>query len=191
MTDVQHLRGPGDKPAGGGAAPRSCGPWATMWHRHPAVRSVGELSTGERAADYMRNGMGSWAFVFGALGFLAVWISVNVLVVGAGHHAFDRYPFILLNLLLSCLAAMQGAILLIAAKRADQVTSELAAHDYAVNRRTEKLIEENTELTLVIKELTQAIHHQVVVTNPAQASALVGTVSRPNRNHRTNGDDAA
>jgi hypothetical protein len=119
--------------------------WATMWHRHPAVSPVDELTVGERAADYMRNGMGSWAFVFGALLFLAVWITFNVIVVGGGHHAFDAYPFILLNLCLSCLAAMQGAILLIAAKRADQVSSELAAHDYEVNCDTEMLLEENTE----------------------------------------------
>jgi hypothetical protein len=71
----------------------------------------------------MRNGMGSWAFVFSALLFLAVWVTVNVVVVRAGNHAFDAYPFILLNLLLSCLAAMQGAILLNAAKRADQNSS--------------------------------------------------------------------
>jgi uncharacterized membrane protein len=162
-----------------------------MWHRHPAIRAVDELTVGERAADYMRNGMGSWAFVFVALGFLGGWIVVNVLVVAAGHHAFDAYPFILLNLLLSCLAAMQGAILLIAAKRADQITSELAAHDYAVNRRTEKLLTENTELTRVVKELTEAIHHQVVVTNPLQTSSLVGSgVTGADLNHRTNGDDA-
>jgi uncharacterized membrane protein len=154
-----------------------------MWHRHPAVRPADQLTSGERAADYMRNGMGSWAFVFAALGFLAVWIAVNVLVVSAGHHTFDAYPFILLNLLLSCLAAMQGAILLIAAKRADQVTSELAAHDYAVNRRTEKLIEENTELTLVIKNLTEAIHHQVVVTEPNAS----GGAARRAESQRTNG----
>jgi uncharacterized membrane protein len=78
--------------------------------------------------------------------------------VPAGHHAFDEYPFILLNLLLSCLAAMQGAILLIAARRADQIASELAANDYEVNWRAERLIEENTELTRAIKELTEAIH---------------------------------
>lgn len=119
-------------------------PWLTMWHRHPAVRAADRLTVGERAADYMRNGMGSWTFVFGALVFLAAWISINV-VGGAAHHAFDAYPFILLILLLSCRAAMQGAILLIAAKRADQVTSELAAHDYVVNRRTEKLIEEKSD----------------------------------------------
>jgi uncharacterized membrane protein len=94
--------------------------WATMWHRHPAVSSVDELTVAERAADYMRNGMGSWAFVFGALLFLAVWITFNVIVVRAGDQPFNAYPFILLNLCLSCLAAMQGAILLIAAKRADR-----------------------------------------------------------------------
>jgi uncharacterized membrane protein len=100
----------------------------SRWRHHPHVRSDSDLTVGERAADRMRNGMGSWAFVFGALGFLAVWMVANV----AGL-AFDRYPFILLNLVLSCLAAMQGAILLIAAKRADQVASELAQHDYSVN----------------------------------------------------------
>ena len=89
-------------------------------------------------------------------------LALNVAMQRAGHHAFDNYPFILLNLLLSCLAAMQGAILLIAARRADQISSELAAHDYEVNRRAEQLIEENTELTRAIKELTEAIHAQVV-----------------------------
>ncbi len=110
----------------------------------------------------MRNGVGSWPFVFGALVFLAVWITANVVIVRAGNRAFDAYPFILLNLLLCCLAAMQGAILLIAAKRADQIASELAAHDYAVNRRAETLIEENTELTRTIKDLTEAIHQHLV-----------------------------
>jgi uncharacterized membrane protein len=139
--------------------------WATMWHRYPAVSSADKLTAGERAADYMRNGMGSWAFVFGALLFLAVWITFNV-----------AYPFILLNLCLSCLAAMQGAILLIAAKRADQVSSELAAHDYEVNCRAEMLIEENTELTRAIKELTEAIHHRVIdATPPAAADEVLKT----------------
>lgn len=75
--------------------------------------------------------MGSWTFVFAALVFLAAWMAVNVAMHRAGHHVFDNYPFILLNLLLSCL----GAILLIAARRADQISSELAANDYEVNRK--------------------------------------------------------
>jgi uncharacterized membrane protein len=76
---------------------------------------------GERAADRLRNGMGSWTFVLGSLVFLAGWMAGNR---GAG---FDPYPFILLNLVLSCVAALPGAILLIAARRADQISADLAA----------------------------------------------------------------
>jgi uncharacterized membrane protein len=113
--------------------------------RHPAIRSGGQLTPGERAADRLRNGMGSWAFVLGALVFLAGWM------VGNRGSGFDPYPFILLNLILSCLAAMQGAILLIAARRADQISAELAAHDYAADMESERLIEDVRALALVIQ----------------------------------------
>jgi uncharacterized membrane protein len=99
----------------------------SQWNGHPAVTPQDQLTRGERAADVMRNGMGSWGFVFGALIFLAVWMAYN------RNTGFDKYPFILLNLVLSCLAAMQGAILLIAAKRSDQIASQLAQHDYQTN----------------------------------------------------------
>ena len=137
-------------------------PWSTMWNLHPTVRKPEDLTIGERAADRMRMGMGSWTFVFGALAFLGLWISYNVIVKHSGRHAFDAYPFILLNLCLSCLAALQGAILLIAAKRSDQISSELAAHDLEVNERSERLIQENTDLTLIVKNLTESIHHLLV-----------------------------
>jgi uncharacterized membrane protein len=136
-----------------------------MWHLHPAVRKKEDLTVGERAADYMRNGMGSWSFVFGALIFLGGWIVINVIEKRSQGHAFDVYPFILLNLCLSCLAAMQGAILLIAAKRSDQISSELAAHDLEVNERSEQLIQENTELTKAVKQLTEAIHQLLTETS--------------------------
>ena len=61
--------------------------------------------------------------MFGALVFSAAWMGYNK------NTSFDSYPFILLNLVSSCLAAMQGAILLIAAKRQDQISLELARHD--------------------------------------------------------------
>jgi len=108
------------------------------WHAHPSVRSHDELTLGERSADRLRNGMGSWPFVFIALGFLAVWMAYGGIT---GKSAFDPYPFILLNLVLSCLAALQGAILLIAAKRSDQISAELAQHDFETDRQAEQLIE--------------------------------------------------
>lgn len=111
----------------------------SLWHRHPGVRTGGDLTAGERAADRMRNGMGSWGFVFAALGFLGVWMLYN------RHHGFDPYPFILLNLVLSCVAALQGAILLIAAKRSDQISSELAQHDYEADVSSHELLTELRE----------------------------------------------
>jgi uncharacterized membrane protein len=122
--------------------------FSTVWHRNPAVRTGDQLTVGERAADRLRNGMGSWGFVIGALLFLAGWM------VGNGRGGFDPYPFILLNLVLSCLAAMQGAILLIAAKRSDQVASELAAHDYAADLESDAAIKE-------VSSLVRAIHERV------------------------------
>ena len=121
--------------------------------RHPALRTRDELTLGERAADRLRNGMGSWTFVFAALVFLAGWM------VGNRGSGFDPYPFILLNLVLSCVAALQGAILLIAAKRADQISSDLAAHDYAADQDSEQLIKE-------VRALVRAIHHQVGAPDP-------------------------
>jgi uncharacterized membrane protein len=110
------------------------------WHRHPGVRSGDQLTRGERAADSMRNSMGSWTFVFGAVAFLVVWMAVNVVVKADSGHTFDAYPFILLNLVLSCVAALQGAILLIAAKRSDQVSSELAEHDYEADCQSREML---------------------------------------------------
>jgi len=117
-----------------------------VWRFHPAVRSGEQLTLGERSADRLRNGMGSWAFVLAALVFLAVWMAFNR---GTG---FDPYPFILLNLLLSCIAALQGAVLLIAARRADQISAELALHDYTTNTETLEIIRRLEEITSDIQQ---------------------------------------
>ncbi|WP_188190147.1 DUF1003 domain-containing protein [Nonomuraea sp. SYSU D8015] len=102
----------------------------SRWARHPGVRTGSQLTLGERAADRTRLVMGSWPFVLTFLGVLAVWI------VGNGRHGFDPYPYILLNLVLSCLAGLQASVLLIAARRSDQVASELAMHDYQTVQAT-------------------------------------------------------
>lgn len=115
------------------------------WHRHPGVRTDEQLTRGERAADSMRNSMGSWMFVFVAVAFLVVWMAVNVILDTSTGHTFDAYPFILLNLVLSCVAALQGAILLIAAKRSDQVASELAQHDYEADCQSREMLQVLTE----------------------------------------------
>ena len=136
--------------------------FTSLWHRHPGVRTGDKLTVGERAADHLRNGMGSWYFVFGALIFLAGWM------VGNRNTGFDPYPFILLNLVLSCLAAMQGAILLIAAKRSDQISSELAVHDYETNEEADRIIK-------AVHQLTSEVHAKVV--GPSAGQPTTGAAS--------------
>jgi uncharacterized membrane protein len=81
---------------------------------------------------------------------------------------FDPYPFILLNLILSCVAALQGAILLIAAKRADQISSELAVHDYETNVEADKIVH-------AIHHLTREIHAQVCRPHDDKRSGTEGS----------------
>lgn len=128
------------------------------WSEHPATKKYGkaELSFGQRSADVLRNAMGSWPFVFGALAFLGIWMFSNA------EGDFDPFPFILLNLILSCVAALQGAILLIAAKREDQINSDLAIHTYQIDRENLELTRQVHELSQKIEKLTLEVHRAVL-----------------------------
>ena len=129
----------------------------SQWSNHPATVKYGksQLSFGQRAADVLRNSMGSWPFVFAALGFLALWMYFN------NDGSFDPFPFILLNLILSCVAALQGSILLIAAKREDQINSDLALHTFQIDRENLELTKQVHELSQRIEKLTIEVHEAV------------------------------
>ena len=146
--------------------------WQTHWHNHPGVRSGEQLTLGERAADRMRNTMGSWPFVFGFFGVMIGWAIVNSgFYLGGSHgrHGFDPYPYILLNLFLSMLAGVQAAALLIAAKRSDAVASEIALHTEHNTDDIKGLLAENTRLTELVKQQTDLldeIHRHVAALTP-------------------------
>jgi uncharacterized membrane protein len=114
------------------------------------------LTLGQRAADRLRNIMGSWFFVTGFIIFMAVWALLNS--VGL---KWDPYPFILLNLFLSMLAGLQGAILLIAAKRQDAIAAALSQHDYDTNvaakHEIETLMTINRQQLEMLKELKELV----------------------------------
>lgn len=121
------------------------------WHaEHKA-----SLTNGQRAADYVRNGMGSWPFVLGFLVFMILWAATNTWVLSS--RAWDPYPYILLNLFLSMLAGLQGAILLIAAKRQDAIAAAMAQHDLETNLAAKAEIEQlsaiNDQQLKILKEL--------------------------------------
>ena len=104
------------------------------WAFHPWVKTGKELSFGDRAADWLRAGMGSWIFIFGFLGIMTVWM------LGNGDHGFDPFPYILLNLGLSTLAGLQGGILLISAKRQDAINAQLAKSDRELSSNDRKIL---------------------------------------------------
>jgi len=159
--------------------------WQTHWHKHPGVRSGEQLTLGERAADRMRNTMGSWPFVFGFFIVMILWAVANsAFYIGGSHgkHGFDPYPYILLNLFLSMLAGVQAAALLIAAKRADGISSEIALHTERNTDETKSLLAENTELTKLVKrqtDLLDEIHRHVAALSPGAGRFTPGEEPPP------------
>ena len=92
-------------------------------------------SIGDRLADNLARLGGSWYFLIGFGVFLALWMGVNILLYTRG--AFDPYPFIFLNLMLSCLAAIQAPVILMSQRRAEMKDRLRAQSDYRVNLKAE------------------------------------------------------
>ena len=95
------------------------------------------LSFGQRMADKVAAFGGSWAFIGIFAAILFVWIVLNVILVSQRRHAFDPYPFILLNLVLSTLAALQAPVIMMSQNRQAAKDRLDASHDYEVNLKAE------------------------------------------------------
>lgn len=93
------------------------------------------LTFGQRVADQVAKFGGSWTFIFIFLGLLIVWMLFNTFVLA--RRAFDPYPYILLNLLLSCLAALQAPVIMMSQNRMAEKDRVQAKHDYEVNIKAE------------------------------------------------------
>ena len=98
-----------------------------------------KYTLGQRAADTIAKFAGSWAFIFSFTGVLVLWMVVNVILAAK---AFDPYPFILLNLVLSCVAAIQAPLIMMSQNRQEEKDRRRAENDYKVNLKTEILIED-------------------------------------------------
>ena len=94
---------------------------------------------GQRAADKIAKFAGSWAFIFSFTTLLILWMVGNVILA---KRAFDPYPFILLNLVLSCVAALQAPLIMMSQNRQEEKDRRRAENDYKVNLKTEIMIED-------------------------------------------------
>ncbi len=94
-------------------------------------------SFGERASDRLSSLAGSWTFVIGFTLLLLVWITVNTVLAAK---SFDPYPFILLNLVLSCVSAIQAPLIMMSQKRQDEKDRRRSENDYKINLKCEILL---------------------------------------------------
>ena len=119
--------------------------------KHPIVSK--NWSFGQKAADHLASKMGSWGFLFLFMVFLALWVAANTVAI---IEQWDPYPFIFLNLFLSCIAALQAPIILMAQNRQSQKDRIRAEYDYTVNRKAEREIEEiKAQLDRIEKKLSK------------------------------------
>lgn len=117
-----------------------------------------QLTIGQKAADGVAKWAGSWYFIIGFFIFLLSWIGINT-VWFVFRKIWDPYPFILLNLALSCLAAIQAPVILMSQNRAAERDRQRAEYDYATNRRAEReIIDIKKQLNRIENKMT--IRHQ-------------------------------
>jgi len=105
---------------------------------------------GQKAADWVTKWFGSWTFLFIIFLFMGIWVSINLFIVFV---RWDPYPFILFNLFLSMLAAIQAPIILMSQNRQTERDRLKAEQDYRVNRKAELEIEDMQKDLEIIKQL--------------------------------------
>ncbi len=120
---------------------------------------VDQRTLGERAADGIANVAGSWTFIIIFLGILLVWAFLNTEILGPKDEAFDPYPYVFLNLVLSMLAAVQAPIIMMSQNRQtsrDRLDAEI---DHEVNVRAELAIQNLHERIEGLEQNLNAISH--------------------------------
>lgn len=112
------------------------------------------ITTGERLADAVARIGGSWGFIISFMVFLAIWALVNSVLLA--REAFDPYPYIFLNLVLSMLAAIQAPVIMMSQNRQAERDRAAAAHDYEVNLKAE------IEIMALHEKLDELRHSQIM-----------------------------
>lgn len=96
-------------------------------------------SFGQRVSDAVAKFAGGWAFIFSFIAIMVLWMLLNILMADK---AFDAYPFILLNLVLSCIAAVQAPLIMMSQNRQEAKDRERAENDYKVNLKSELIVDD-------------------------------------------------
>ena len=136
-----------------------------------------KYTLGQRAADAIAKFAGSWAFIFSFTGGLVLWMVVNALLAA---RAFDPYPFILLNLVLSCIAAIQAPLIMMSQNRQEEKDRRRAENDYKVNLKTEIMIEDLYDKVNAILAKQSALEKQMNAQSGESAASVPSNESKKN-----------
>lgn len=109
-------------------------------------------SFGQKIADKVADFGGSWTFIILFIAFIILWISINIYILV--NKGFDPYPFILLNLILSCVAALQAPVIMMSQNRQEEKDRDRAKKDYMINLKSE------LEIRMMHEKLDHLIMHQ-------------------------------
>jgi uncharacterized membrane protein len=112
-----------------------------------------KLTFGEKLSDIIAKFGGSWYFIISFIFFMGIWIGYNITVA----KPFDEYPFILLNLILSCLAALQAPVIMMSQNRQEAKDRKRSEEDFAINTKAEREI---LELLEHVKNLHKHLDHK-------------------------------
>lgn len=104
-------------------------------------KSDSKISLGDKVADKVSEVVGSWRFIIIFVSFLVCWAILNVWILSSDN-AIDPYPFILLNLLLSCISAIQAPIIMMSQNRQAKKDTKRHQNDYRIDLKSELLLEE-------------------------------------------------
>lgn len=119
-----------------------------------------KITFGQKAADAVARFAGSWAFIFSFIAVMVVWMVINVLLAAK---AFDAYPFILLNLVLSCIAAVQAPLIMMSQNRQEVKDRKRAENDYRVNLKSEFVIDALYKKLESVSEMQKKIFKKLEV----------------------------
>ena len=136
-----------------------------------------KYTLGQRAADAIAKFAGSWAFIFSFTGGLVLWMVITALLAA---RAFDPYPFILLNLVLSCIAAIQAPLIMMSQNRQEEKDRRRAENDYKVNLKTEIMIEDLYDKVNAILAKQSALEKRLNAQSGESAASVPSNESKKN-----------
>lgn len=122
------------------------------------------LTRGQKISDKMASFGGSWGFIISFCAVLVLWVVLNVFLA---EKAFDHYPFILLNLVLSCIAALQAPVIMMSQNRLEEKDRKRAENDYLINLKAE------IQIRSLHQKIDLLLEEQIKTLFESQAEQLV------------------